>query len=73
LGEIIGNELFAETQFYDDELNQKNIKVNNTVILHFVYNEENDVEKNFPNLRPFAVEKEDMFKLYKIPQLFGEE
>ena len=73
LGEIIGNEVFANTQFYDDELGQKNIKVNNTVVLHFVYNKENDEEENFPDLRPFHVEKEDMFKLYKIPQLFGEE
>ena len=73
LGEIVGNEIFANTQFYDDELGQKNIKVNNTVVLHFVYNEENDYEKYFPNLKPFVVKKEDMFKLYKIPQLFGEE
>ena len=73
LGEIVGNEVFANTQFYDDELGQKNIKVNNTIVLHFVYNKENDEEQNFPNLRPFYVEKEDMFKLYKIPQLFGEE
>lgn len=73
LGEIVGNEVFANTQFYDDELGQKNIKVNNTVVLHFVYNEENDYEKDFPNLKPFIVKKEDMFKLYKIPQLFGEE
>lgn len=73
LGEIVGNEIFAETVFYDDDLSQKNIKVNNTVILHFVYNKENDYEKDFSDLRPFIVEKEDMFKLYKIPQLFGGE
>lgn len=73
LGEIIGNEIFANTQFYDDELGQKNIKVNNTVVLHFIYNKTSDIENSFPNLRPFYVEKEDMFKLYKIPQLFGEE
>ena len=73
LGEIVGNEIFAETQFYDDDLNRKNIKVNNTVVLHFVYNEENNYEEDFPDLRPFIVEKEDMFKLYKIPQLFDEE
>ncbi|MBQ4209185.1 hypothetical protein II654_02025 [bacterium] len=73
MGSIVGNTLNAETQFYDDDLNHKNIKVNNTVVLHFVYNEKNDYEKYFPELRPFWVEKEDMFKLYKIPQLFGEE
>jgi hypothetical protein len=73
LGEIVGNEISANTQFYDDELGQKNIKVNNTIVLHFVYNEENDYEKYFPDLKPFIVKKEDMFKLYKIPQLFGEE
>jgi hypothetical protein len=73
LGAIVGNELFAETEIYDDDLERKNIKVNNKVVLHFVYNEENDYEMYFPDLRPFMVEKEDMFKLYKIPQLFGNE
>ena len=73
LGAIVGNELFAETEIYDDDLERKNIKVNNKVVLHFVYNEENDYEMYFPDLRPFMVEKADMFKLYKIPQLFGDE
>ena len=73
LGEIVGNNLNAETQFYDDDLGRKNIKIDNTITLHFVYNEENDYEKYFPDLKPFMVEKEDMFKIYKIPQLFGDE
>lgn len=73
IGAIVGNNLNKEVEFYDDELNHKNIKLNNTVVLHFVYNTENSYSRLFPKSSPFITSKEDLFCLYRIPQLFGNE
>lgn len=73
IGAIVGNNLNKEVQFYDDDLNHKNIKLNNTVVLHFVYNTENSYSRLFPEAAPFITSKKDLFCLYRIPQLFGNE